>query len=178
MHALLAYGSLIHPDELARHGLHRHPCAPVRVRGYRRSFCQEPSWRRGRAEERAVLTVRPLRGAWFNAVLVQGFDAAILPELDERERGYTRVRVEGAHLEPYPSASLGDCGEVHLYTGRSEKYNERILPHDDYLALCVEGARRWGRAFLDDFLRSTYVQGRTPLRDHAPGLAPSPPARG
>lgn len=178
MHALLAYGSLIHPDELARHTLRGRGATPVRVQGFRRSFCQEPSWRAASGLARGVLTVRPSPGEWFNALLVPGLTESILPGLDERERGYRRVEVEAGQLEPYPGAELPRCVGVHLYTGRSERYNEEILPHRSYLDLCVEGARRWGARFLRDFCTSTYVRNSTSLLQLEPDLARPAPASG
>lgn len=172
MHALLVYGSLMHPKELARHRLSENAAVPVRVRGYRRSFCQEPSWRVGSAGERGVLTVHPSEDAWFNGVMVCGLDTAVFESLDERERGYGRIHVPASRLALYPGAEDPPrCRNLYLYTGRSEKYNASLLPNSAYLALCTEAASRWGTDFLDDFLSTTFIQGRTPLRsyDRSPG---------
>lgn len=160
-YGVVAYGSLMHPDELARH------CAgmgsvPVRVRGYRRSFSQEPSWRRGAGMERGVLTVRRSSRDWFNAILVCGPDARALASLDHRERGYTRIGVPPTDLEPYANRVAAPAREIFVYTGRDDRWNDRLLPNRDYLRICIEASQRWGPEFADDFLRSTHV-GREAL---------------
>lgn len=169
-YSLLAYGSLLHPEELARHGIDPAACAPVRVRGFRRSFCQEPSWRPAVSEARAVLTVRPDPEHWLNAVLVPGLDADRVAELDHRERGYVRTGVPPERLEPYPGAAPAEAGEAVLYLGREDKFNRAILPSESYLDLCLEGAAAWGEDFLRDFVDTTFVQGEVPLLRHRPAL--------
>lgn len=178
---MLAYGSLMHPAELAKH------CAqtesvPVRVRGFRRSFSQEPSWRAGDGIERGVLTARRSERDWFNGILIRGSDAAALRSIEKRERGYTRVNVpapditlyamheideldEGSHVdevdEPEGNWELNEIDEIGLYTGRDDKRNDELLPNPVYLDLCIEAARQWGCEFASDFLRTTYVGART-----------------
>lgn len=173
MIALLAYGSLMHPDELAKHCA-RTQSVPVRVQGFRRSFLQEPSWRTGEGVERGVLTVRRSAGDWFNAILVCGFadDARkssdggsgtdALRSIDQRERGYTRVVVPGEDVEPYAMHEVDPLiDEIGLYTGREEKWNEELLPNRAYLKLCVEAAALWGSEFARDFLRTTHTGSGT-----------------
>lgn len=170
MFSLLAYGSLLHPDELARHGLESASCTPVRVSGFLRSFCQEPSWRPATSEERGVLTVRPSAEHWFNALRIDGFGAEALAELDHRERGYRRAAVPPDRLRGYGPEPLARAPECVLYLGREEKFNAAILPGADYLELCVAGAAAWGPDFLRDFLETTFVQDRVPLLEHRPSL--------
>lgn len=162
MIGLLAYGSLMHPDELARHFAGEGPLLPVRVRGFRRSFCQEPSWRQGSGERRGVLTVRPSAVDWINAVLVCGCGPDVLRSLDHRERGYRRVAVPAAAIDPYAAADAVRVPEAAaVYAGRDDKWNPSLLPNDDYAALCTRAAGHWGAAFLDDFLATTYLGGET-----------------
>lgn len=169
MYSLLAYGSLLHPDELARHAWEHAPRSPVRVQGFRRSFCQEPSWRLATSMERAVLTVQPSSEHWMNALLIHGFDARALADLDYRERGYTRVAIPPEQIEPYESDAGIVAGETVLYLGREEKYNAQILPSEEYLQICLAGAAAWGEHFLRDFLRSTFVQDHVPLSEYGLG---------
>lgn len=169
MSSLLAYGSLMHPGELAHLQSRPLSAMPVRVRGYRRSFCQRPSWRRGQGERRGVLTVHPAPGDWFNAILLGGLDLPALSALDERERGYVRLAVPRGRLEPYPDS--GDRlpkGKAQLYTGRPELYDDALLPNPEYLRICTEAASRWGDVFLEEFLATTYCRGR-PLAGSDPG---------
>lgn len=153
----------MHPDELAKH------CAqpeskPVRVRGFRRSFSQEPSWRAGDGIERGVLTVRRSERDWFNGILIRGSDVPALRSIDRRERGYTRVVVPVPGVTPYGmhgTEELDELDEISLYAGRDEKWNAELLPNPTYLDLCIEAAQHWGREFANDFLRTTYVGART-----------------
>lgn len=156
----------MHPEEIRTRGLEPKACTAVRVEGFRREFCQEPSWRSAESERRAVLTVKPAEGCWFNAVLVPDIGPELLPRLDHRERGYRRVEVPSERITTYSA----DAPEVNdaaiLYSGREEKYNDAILPSGEYLELCLDAASHWGDPFLKDFMKSTYVQGRTPLLDY------------
>lgn len=166
MIGLLAYGSLMHPAELAHHCTETRS-VPVRVRGFRRSFSQEPSWRAGSGLERGVLTVHESRQHWFNGVLICGSDADALRSIDRRERGYVRAIVPLESVEAYSPHDIEPLiHEVALYTGREEKWNETLLPNRAYLKLCIEAAERWGSEFATDFLRTTHVGGST-LEDSA-----------
>lgn len=161
MTALLAYGSLMHPVELARHCTWTR-CVPVRVQGFRRSFSQEPSWRAGDGLERGVLTVRRSASDWFNAILVCGSNADAFRSIDQRERGYTRVLVPVTDVEPYAMHEVDALiDEIRLYTGRDEKRNDELLPNRAYLKLCIDAAARWGREFARDFLRTTHCGDNT-----------------
>jgi cation transport regulator ChaC len=165
MIGLLAYGSLMHPDELAGHLDRGDPIVPVRVRGFKRSFCQEPSWRTGEADERGVLTVRPSAVDWFNAVLVCGWEAEAFEVLDHRERGYIRQTVPASSVETYETTNdLEKVRDINVYTGREEKWNEVLLPNPEYLKLCTDAAAHWGTEFLHDFLATTHV-GHNCLRE-------------
>ena len=176
MAALLTYGSLMDPDEVAKHPVRPGAVAPVRVQGFRRGFQQEPAWRRGSGLERGVLTVRASPRDWFNGVLLSGLDPDVLIALDERERGYVRVRVALDRLATYDGAALplGEDAEVYVYAGRAERYDETLLPNPRYLALCLAAAARWGEPFRRDFLATTFVGAGVPLGEHlrAAGEAP------
>lgn len=161
----------MHPAELARHGLAEHPATLVRLRGFRRSFCQEPSWRRSDSAARGVLTVRREAGCWLNGLLIQDLRPGALPALDRRERGYVRTPLAADALEPYePGADLGP-GQPIVYLGREEKFNAGILPNEEYLGICATGAGRWGPSFLRDFLLSTHLGEGGRLLDERPDLA-------
>jgi hypothetical protein len=167
MNDLIVYGSLMHPAELEGHckGMRTWP---VRVRGYRRSFSQEPSWRPGDGIERGVLTVRTSAGDWFNAILVEGCDAG-RGQLDDRERGYARETLRRASVESYGDTIPGlSSRQITLYIGRPEKRNESLLPNREYLGICTDAAEGWGREFAADFMRTTFV-GTTTLEEYMQG---------
>ncbi|GEM_PF-1724653 len=177
---LLVYGSLMHPEALAPKFGVAASSLPVRIRGYRRSFCQEPSWRKGAAERRGVLTVRPSGGSWVNAILVCGCGSEVFRTLDHRERGYTRVEVARGMIEPYgPGAEVDALDRISIYGGRREMWNPALLPNPGYLDLCIRAARGWGERFLEDFLATTRV-GDVTLRSfrRSRGAASADPSPG
>ena len=160
---MLVYGSLMHPAELAGHCAHTESVS-VRVRGYRRSFSQEPSWRAGDGIRRGVLTVRRSERDWFNGILIRGSDVAAIRSIDRRERGYTRVMVPVRDVVPYARREEGvlhALDEIGLYIGRDDKRNDELLPNPAYLNLCIEAATLWGSEFSSDFLHTTHVGDRT-----------------
>lgn len=161
MTGLLAYGSLIHPDEHA--GLPGLLSAhPVTLSGWRRVFHQTPSWRRGEGRTVAVLDVVPSPGTELPLVLLR-FERIDFAETDRRERGYRRIAVEKEKIS-FPGdkePSLPDS--LYLYTGRPELHDPTLLPNPDYLALCLEGAAHWGEAFYRGFLESTTLGDGTLL---------------
>ncbi|WP_457596289.1 gamma-glutamylcyclotransferase family protein [Hydrogenimonas sp.] len=154
MKALLVYGSLIHPDEhRALPGLV--DAVPMWLRGFRRSFTQRPSWRKGVGQEIAVARIDPDPRGELNLVCLL-FEIVDFDALDRRERGYRRVVVDAGRLTPYREGrSLPDCDEFFIYLGRQGLYAPDLKPNPDYLRLCLEGAKCWGEAFYRDFIESS-----------------------
>lgn len=98
MDALIVYGSLINKSELEKGGFPLDSTRPVVVRGYKRVFCQEPSWRPDRGEQRAVLNVIGSKQHWLNALLISGLNDGFLADLDKREKGYNRIKVASSDV--------------------------------------------------------------------------------
>lgn len=156
----------MHPAELARHftagPVRELERIPVRVHGFSRGYCQEPSWRDGNADQRGVLTVTPSDDGWINAVLICDCDSDVLASLDERERGYVRSVVSVSAIEPCAGGVLPDAlRDVVIYIGRDVLRNEELLPSPGYRALCITAAAQWGDAFLQDFLATTQGSGNS-----------------
>ena len=107
MSGIIAYGSLMSVAELERHGIRRTNAYPVIVLGFRRSFSQEPSWRKGVGNKRGVLTVSPNDQASMSAILISEVSGAAFAVLDERERGYDRVSVQKVRIQPFGGARSG-----------------------------------------------------------------------
>ena len=63
MDALIEYGSLINKSELRKGGFPLDITRPLVIRRFKRVFCQEPSWRPDRGEQRAVLNINRFRAA-------------------------------------------------------------------------------------------------------------------
>lgn len=164
---IIVYGSLIHPKQLQQHSDLFAEAHPVLVRGYKRIFNQEPSWRKGNGEHRAVLNVMRSDTAFFNGLLVKLRKEEDLDRLNERERGYYLSAIAPSQLSCLTNVSSSAaidlaCSELanqptYLYLGRLEKRNNDILPNKGYLNICLEGAQYWGEAFYEQFLQTTYV---------------------
>lgn len=170
MAAIIVYGSLLNREQL-----HQKPhlfasAYPVSVKGYRRVFNQEPSWREGDDKYRAVLNVMKSDQAVFNGLLVRLQDGSNFHQLDERERGYHRIAITQAQLTSFSSSSSENTSFVNksepifIYVGKPEKQNDDLLPNKSYLELCLCGAKHWGEEFHEQFLQTTYVGGLT-LKD-------------
>lgn len=158
MSRILAYGSLMSAAERKPLGIRRLHAYPVMVSGFRRSFSQEPSWRRGVGNHRGVLTVYPDDQASMNAVLVTDVPGAALAVLDERERGYDRVLVRSERIRPFGDAKPGvEPSDAFIYVGKPHQLDPELQPNVDYLRLCVQAAGEWGEAFLEAFQRTTFV---------------------
>lgn len=165
MDGLIAYGSLINRSELVRGGFPLDGAHLVIVQGFKRVFSQEPSWRADRGEERAVLNAIGSRQYWLNAVLIPGLSDDFFADLDEREKGYARIRVAPSSLRVYGSShAIPIPRNIYIYTGDENKQSDSILPNEPYLRTCLEGAKQWGEDFHDDFLDSTFVKNDILLR--------------
>lgn len=165
MDALIVYGSLIDKSELTKGGFPLDSTCPVVVRGFKRMFCQEPSWRPDRGEQRAVLNVIRSEQHWLNALLILGLDDRVLAAVDEREKGYDRIKVapscvRGCH--PLPTRPRN----IYTHAGKADKQNHSILPNASYLSICLEGAKQWGQDFYNEFLDSTFVKDGILLRTY------------
>jgi len=69
MIGIITYGSLINPieiDKIAPDALY----IPVKVNGYRRSFSQKARYRKGKNNEKGVLTIDKHNKSWFNGLLL------------------------------------------------------------------------------------------------------------
>ncbi|WP_149498521.1 gamma-glutamylcyclotransferase family protein [Roseiconus lacunae] len=170
---LVVYGSLMCPSQLAELSIDSFLSEAVVVDGFRRSFHQEPSWRRvdddlEKAGHRGVLRVdRSQVGDRFNAIMVPIADPHAWQVLDHRERGYDRVEVQPAQVSLFEhSAAQGGTtdaparGAVWIYVGKPSKFNPQLRPNPSYAEICRRAASAWGERFLDRFLATTFVGGQ------------------
>jgi hypothetical protein len=161
MFGIIVYGSLLKRIELRAVAPRAARVEPVRVLGFRRAFDQEPTWRRRPSLDRGVLNVVEHADGAFNGVLVAGLERAEVDAMDQRERGYDRIRIPPTQLQPFARSRSMDLPEsVFLYRGKPENRNPRLRPHPSYLRLCVAGAGEWGDPFLREFLDTTFVDSR------------------
>ena len=177
---IIGYGSLMHPDSLKRTvpGIANGQTKPVRVVGYRRLFnlASVRAWKKDCTGQQAaaVLNVETHSGSEFGGVAFRVGESG-LSALDQREYIYRRItEVECQVLNS--GEFLSQCilytalsGEE-LRSQRTSFYEKKvrplgleslvskeILPIDQYLSLCLQGAYWWGGQFGDHFLRNTFL---------------------
>ncbi len=161
MATIVVYGSLINQNQLQKMTILAEAC-PVLVKGYKRVFNQEPSWRKGYGEHRAVLSAMLSAEDCFNGLLVGIQDDRDFHMLDERESGYDRTEIARSQLSCFIDTSCSLQSEpIYIYLGKPSKRNDDILPNKSYLDLCLRGAKHWGETFYDQFLQTTHVGTRT-----------------
>lgn len=140
--------------EIAALGISPDNAIPMMLQGFRREFSQEPSWRRGKGLQRAVLTLVRSPGNSVNVILLQSLSGAMMAQLDIRECGYDRVQLEPSCLSgfnPNDSFSLSSQATIFTYVGKREKRNPKLRPNPQYLERCQCAAKDWGEEFFQLF---------------------------
>ena len=198
---VLGYGSLLHPDSLRRTLPHvkKGGIRPVRVGGTRRIFnLVSPGWAKlaggVRGRRVAALNAVPATEARMNAVAFFLEEEEIGP-LDRREFCYEKIKnvpfadwgklpVE-CSAEPENGLYYSVMDAAKLKARFPQRYRDEyqplgadgllsddVLPQEDYLSVCLQGARLWGDDFLTFFLRHTLLaDGRTTLDHYLQGEA-------
>jgi len=166
MLGIIAYGSLINRQEAKNVGSPPIAAIPVKLRNFKRSFNQRPAWRKETSENTAVLNVQKSQTHWINGICYcfENFDFALL---DEREKGYTRTLLKPEGISSYTSLEAPLPENIYIYLGKAEYLNESLLPHQDYLNICLRGAQNWGDNFAADFSDTTYIRNGILLQDLA-----------
>ena len=165
MLGIIAYGSLINPQEAENLlGCPTH-IIPIKLTSFKRSFNQRPAWRRNTNEHSAVLNVQTSEHNWLNAVCYcfSGFNFSVL---DNRERGYSRTAIQLDKINCYQGHNLPFLEEICIYLGKTEHQDDTLLPNPDYLDICLAGAKNWGEDFYRDFLNTTHINNRIMLREY------------
>ena len=160
MNGLIAYGSLIHRQEIKNAGILSRQFYPIILHGYKRSFAQEPTWRRTTGIERAVLTITKEKNSYINAILLLGLRDEDMKVFDEREKGYDRKSVNWEDIKFYSQNEFSYDYEIFIYLGKPGNFNNQIMPNPKYLNICLSGAKMWGTNFYNDFLETTYIKDR------------------
>ncbi len=150
---LIVFGSLLHPDELYKHGITNDMIKYVKVSGYKRVFDQEPSWRKSDSIYRAVMNIKQEKNSWFNAIAILNLSKEYFKSLDIRERGYDRTPIKDGKVTTYENQILNDCI---VYVGKKGKQNNEIYPNKEYFKLCSDGAKSHFEQFEYDYINTTY----------------------
>ncbi len=157
---LIVYGSLINKQELLNKNISQDRCIPIIVKGLKREFSQEPSWRKSTLNDRAVLSVFPSKDHHINGILIKDIKESELIELDHRERGYQRIEIDLSQIETKYGKNKLNNNKNYIYMGKKQKYNNKINPNPQYLELCISGAKSWGDDFYVDFINTTYSKNK------------------
>jgi hypothetical protein len=154
MYNQIVYGSLLHVDELKKQNIDPVRVDLVKVKGYKRVFNQEPSWRKVDGIKKAVMNIEADENSWFNALIIKNLDEEYIKDLDHRERGYDRITIIDGSVTLYSDNSiLKNCI---VYKGKIDKQSNDILPNPDYFEICKSGAKCHGEECLTDYLMTTY----------------------
>ena len=166
--ALVGYGSLLQPSELASLAPDAPDRAiPVKIDGLQRVFDQRTSRRTDDDVECAVANVVRAADSWTNGVMLPDVTRAEFDEFRERERWYRLIEVPLDDIEPYDPAHASRIQEEDLVlTTTGLETAEDIEPIPEYVKACVDGAAAWGEPFREDFLESTRTNTGARLTDH------------
>lgn len=155
--ALVGYGSLLQPSELASLATEAPTRAiPVKIDRLKRVFDQRTSRRTNDDVECAVANVVRSDNSWMNGVLLPDVTRAEFDEFRERERWYRLIEISSSDIEPYDRVEASRIEEQDLVlTTTGLETATDIEPIPEYVDACIQGASEWGEAFREDFLEST-----------------------
>jgi len=154
MYNQIVYGSLLNKKELEKQKIDPSRIDFVKVKGFKRVFNQEPSWRKVAGNEKAVMNIEKDENSWFNAIVIKNLDEEYIKDLDHRERGYDRIKISDGDVTLYSDGSvLQNCI---VYKGKQGKQNNEILPNPTYFEICKNGAESHSEEFYNDYLLTTY----------------------
>ncbi|MFK5926534.1 MAG: hypothetical protein QM483_07885 [Desulfuromusa sp.] len=165
MLGIIAYGSLINPQETKGQREQPTHIVPVKLETFKRSFNQRPAWRKNTSKNSAVLNVQASEQNWLNAICYC-YAEFNFTTLDHRERGYTRTSIPADKINSYQGQELPELDEAFIYSGKKEYRDSTLLPNPNYLEICLMGAKKWGESFYDDFLNTTHINNEILLREY------------
>ena len=160
--SIFAYGSLLNRDSLRKTTPSFSHYFTAVLPGYRRAFNFKSPYRTDAitGKSSSVLNLVELEGSFTNGMCFIA-DERSLDELYRREAGYEfeLVRVYDERDAPH---------DVHTFIARENKhypFTQKSNEQDEYLSMCLSGARRFGKQFYEQFLDNTYVDD-TSLRSY------------
>lgn len=149
---VIGYGSLMDEIDLRRTAPGAELVSACRVTGWRRDMDLL-----GRSRHCGVMNVQPQPDAWCNGVLIKVPESQ-MSAIRDRERIYDAHWVEPVDFHddrPLPRAVIFSSTAQTTVVDWSNPWQRT------YLDICLKGAMLWGRAFVEAFCASTYVNGRT-----------------
>lgn len=156
---IFSYGSLLDEHSLKETVPDAHNLFPAKLYGYKRMFDLIAQWRfdERTGEPICILNVqktddsRALNGMCFD------MSEAAFEDLLLREKGYDLVEKE---VECYKDA--GEKSQAFFFMARDYtpypyKLDSKI--QQKYLNHCISGCQKYGKGFIDDFIKSTEFYG-------------------
>lgn len=167
--ALVAYGSLVNPDSAAltlgpKSGRARRPVIAYGVRRIFNFPIPEGHTRYGPPVNPRAIAALNLRQTGARSDSINGVLLPVsiedLPAMRDRERGYD--------LQPVACTDWGHDGAEsfigYVLVWPDAPTNASVEPHRRYYEVCRQGAAGLGPAFLEAWLRNTYLaDGITPV---------------
>ena len=156
MIGLIVYGSLLHKNEIYRYDCKIKIITKVKINNYKRCFNLLPSVRVGIGNYKSVLNIMKSPSSFLNGICII-YEKIDIREIDEREKGYNRVKISSKDLVAYDNTILPKNIEFYTYVGLKNKIDSTVMPNVAYLKLCLEASMLWGNDFYDDFVNTTYL---------------------
>lgn len=150
---VFGFGSLINPDSLKVTVPDAFGFKPAYIKGYIRDFSVWDSTR--------LMSALDIRACVDGEARVNGVAFSIneerLKELLERESEYQTI--ETIAFEYIGNQEIGKC-IVFSSCKYNGKYDFKSEAQKRYLEICIKGAKLYGGEFYNEFIRTTYIEGR------------------
>ncbi len=150
---IFGYGSLINIDSLRKTVCEPKDFRPCRLSGYRRVFSLQAKRRIGSQGPIAVLDIEEDKNSVVNGVCFE-VDEEGFKQLAEREILYNFIEVHLALKDNSTKKALTVQAKDKPRT--NFKYGSGI--QNEYLNICLSGARKIGEDFYREFLETTYIE--------------------
>lgn len=86
-----------------------------------------------------------------------------LASLNLREKGYSLQKILMTDFQETLDGKRPTFEEAYVLIAlpQTEQVKSDLTPHQNYLNVCLEGARHFGQAFLQFFVKTTYLSDET-----------------
>jgi cation transport regulator ChaC len=159
---IFGYGSLVNESSIRRTVPNAKNITPVRINGFIRVF-NLPTKRKKCVLNGVPVAVLNIEKSEFNQEMngvVFDMDETHFEDLKARESSYELFELEAYDYD----------GNLHrAYTFRARHfeaydYQFESPTQEEYLRLCLDGAKNFGEEFFEDFLNTTHI-GRKTLKE-------------
>lgn len=145
---IVAYGSLIHPDTWPESC---NKCVKVKISGYERRCNHEKVYPKD--DNRGVFNIVEKSNSKINGVLLQGIKEKDWKDIIYRERGYGLIDIQKDKIIINNDENKPE--DIKIFMGLRGKDN--IKSDRDYVKHCIEGSKKLGDKFAEEFLKTSYI---------------------